>query len=287
MIEEGSSIDESAKPNRVSDRRVLDRLDALVVVRGGGDLGTGTAWRLHRAGFPVVVLDLERPLAIRRTVAFSTAVTEGSIVVEDVEGILVDSPDAALDATLGGRVAVLVSGFVPDFEDPAQVVVDARLAKEPLDTNRAMAPLVIGLGPGFVAGDHSEAVIETNRGHRLGKVIWEGSAEPTTSVPGDVGGESARRVVRADRDGVVRWDHAIADLVSAGDTLGSIDGERVTAPIGGVVRGLIAEGPVKVGLKIGDIDPRGDPAVCFEISDKSRSVAGGVLEAVMTWVNHS
>ena len=284
MFDEGSSIDKSAKPTRVSDRRVLDE---LVVVRGGGDLGTGTAWRLHRSGFPVIVLDIERPLSIRRTVAFSTAVTEGTITVEGVEGLLVGSPDAALDVSSRNGVAVLVGDTVPDFEDSPQVVIDARLAKKPLDTDRAMAPLVIGLGPGFTAGDHCDAVIETNRGHRLGKVIWEGSAQKNTAVPGSIGGESSKRVIRADRDGDVRWERQIADVVSAGDRLGSVQGVAVTAPIGGVVRGLIDAGPVKVGLKIGDIDPRGDPAVCFEISDKSRSVAGGVLEAVMTWLNHS
>ncbi len=282
MIDEGSSID--AKPGQVSNRRALDE---LVIVRGGGDLGTGTAWRLHRSGFPVIVLDIERPLAIRRTVAFSTAVTEGSITVEGVEGVLVETPDAALDVSSRDGVAVLVADTIPDLEDPPQVVIDARLAKQPLDTNRAMAPLVIGLGPGFTAGDHCHAAIETNRGHRLGKVIWEGSAKQNTGVPGSIGGESSKRVIRADRGGDVRWERQIADIVEVGDRLGSVSGADITAPIGGVVRGLIEPGPVKPGLKIGDIDPRGDPAVCFEISDKSRSVAGGVLEAVMTWLNNS
>ena len=258
---------------------------SIVVVRGGGDLGSGTAWRLQRSGFTVIVTDIERPLAIRRTVAFSTAVTERSITIEGVEGVLVDSADAALPAATGDRVAVLVSESVPDVG--AQVVVDARLTKEPLDTERGQAPLVIGLGPGFTAGKDCDAVVETNRGHRLGRVIWEGSAEQDTGVPGEIGGEAAKRVIRADRDGTIRWDRSIAEVVTNGDELGSIDGNPVVAPIDGVIRGLIAEGPVKKGLKIGDIDPRGDPAVCFEISDKSRSVAGGVLEAVMTWLNHS
>ena len=282
MIDKGSSID--AMPGQVSNRRALDE---LVIVRGGGDLGTGTAWRLHRSGFPVIVLDIERPLAIRRTVAFSTAVTEGSITVEGVEGVLVETPDAALDVSSRDGVAVLVADTIPGLEDPPQVVIDARLAKQPLDTNRAMAPLVIGLGPGFTAGDHCHAAIETNRGHRLGKVIWEGSAKQNTGVPGSIGGESSKRVIRADRGGDVRWERQIADIVEVGDRLGSVSGADITAPIGGVVRGLIEPGPVKAGLKIGDIDPRGDPAVCFEISDKSRSVAGGVLEAVMTWLNNS
>lgn len=256
----------------------------IVLLRGGGDLGTGTARRLHRAGFPVIVLEIERPLAVRRTVAFSTAVTEGSITVEDVEGVLVDGPEEALDVSAGDRIAVLISESIPDFEDPPSVVVDARLAKQPLDTRRDTAPLVIGLGPGFVAGVDTDAVIETNRGHRLGRVIWDGSAEPDTGVPGSVGGETARRVVRADTDGEVVWEMSIGDLVTEGGVLGSIGDEAVIAQVSGVVRGLIADGPVKVGLKIGDIDSRGDPSVCYEISDKSRSVAGGVLEAVMTWL---
>ena len=257
--------------------------DELVVVRGGGDLGTGTAWRLRRAGFPVIVLEKERPLTVRRTVAFSTAVTNGSIIVEEVEGVLVDDPDAAVE-TSGKAVAVLVADSVPVFSKAVSVLVDARLAKRPLDTRREMAPLVIGLGPGFVAGDHAHAVIETNRGHRLGKVIWQGAAEPDSGVPGTVGGESEHRVLRADADGEVQWQVEIGDVVAEGDPLGVINDHAVTAPLTGVVRGLISDGPVKVGLKVGDIDPRGDPSVCYEISDKSRSVAGGVLEAVMTWL---
>ena len=260
-------------------------MDQLVVVRGGGDLGTGTAWRLNRAGFPVIVLEIEHPLTVRRSVAFSTAVTDGSITVEGVEGVLVDDREAALDVSADHRVAVLVSASLPAFEEPPAVLVDARLAKQPLDTTRSQAGLVIGLGPGFVAGADTDAVIETNRGHRLGRVIWSGAAEPDTGIPGTLGGQSERRVVRADTTGTVRWGVVIGDLVAEGDPLGRIGDRSVAAPIGGVVRGLIAEGPVKAGLKIGDIDPRGDPSVCYEISDKSRSVAGGVLEAVMTWLD--
>ena len=256
----------------------------LVVVRGGGDLGTGTAWRLSRAGFPVVVLEIPRPLTVRRTVAFSTAVTEGSIVVENVEAVLVDTPNDAIGAT-AGAVAVLVSETIPHFPTPVSIVVDARLAKKPLDTTRGMAPFVVGLGPGFVAGDNCDAVVETNRGHHLGRVLWEGAAEADTGVPGPVGGESSGRVVRAAADGSVEWDVEIGELVTAQQTLGRIDEGSVAAPIAGVVRGLIAPGPVRNGLKIGDIDPRAHLSTWFEISDKSLSVAGGVLEAVMTWLH--
>jgi len=256
----------------------------LVVVRGGGDIGTGTAWRLNRAGFPVVVLEIPRPLTVRRTVAFSTAVTEGAIVVENVEAVLVDTPNDAIGAT-ADAVAVLVSETIPRFPTAVSVVVDARLAKKPLDTTRGMAPLVIGLGPGFVAGDNCDAVVETNRGHHLGRVIWEGAAEADTGVPGRVGGESSGRVVRATADGSVEWDVEIGEMVTAQQTLGRIGEGRVPAPIAGVVRGLIAPGPVRNGLKIGDIDPRAHLLTWSEISDKSLSVAGGVLEAVMTWLH--
>jgi xanthine dehydrogenase accessory factor len=259
--------------------------DRLVVVRGGGDLGTGTAWRLHREGFPVVVLEIARPLTVRRTVAFSTAVTDGSITIEGIEGVLVPDPEAAV-ARAAGSVAVLVSDVVPEFPSLPSIVVDARMAKRPLDTSRNQAPLVIGLGPGFAAGDHCHAVIETNRGPNLGNVIWEGAAEPDTGVPGVLGGESARRVVRAAADGDVRWSVAIGELVAEGERLGAVDGKTVAAPIGGVVRGLIAEGPVKAGLKIGDIDPRGDSSAAFEISDKSRAVADGVWKAVMACLDY-
>lgn len=262
-------------------------LDERVVVRGGGDLGTGTAWRLHRAGFPVTVLELAQPLALRRTVAFSTAVTDGSITVEGVKAVLVGSAAEAAGTARGGAVAVLVSPEVPPFPEPVSVLVDARLAKAPLDSTIDQAPLVVGLGPGLTAGVHCTAVVETNRGHHLGRVLWEGQAEANTGVPGTVGGESAKRVVRAPQDGAVAWARSIGDLVSEGDVLGTVDGFPITARIGGVIRGLIAQGPVKEGLKVGDIDPRGEPALCFEISDKSRAVAGGVLEAVMTWLNHS
>ncbi|GMQ85268.1 MAG: hypothetical protein BMS9Abin07_0834 [Acidimicrobiia bacterium] len=254
----------------------------LVVVRGGGDLGTGTAWRLNRAGFPVIVLEIPRPLTVRRTVAFSTAVTEGTTVVEDVRAVLVDTPDDAVAAS-ADAVAVLVSETMAQFPTPVSIVVDARLAKQPLDTSRDMAPLVVGLGPGFVAGEHCDAVVETNRGPHLGRVIWEGAAQADTGVPGLVGGVSSARVLRATADGDVVWDVEIGDLVTAHQVLGRIGATRLPAPIAGVVRGLIAPGPVKNGLKIADIDPRAQVAACFEISDKSLSVAGGVLEAVMTW----
>lgn len=255
----------------------------LVVVRGGGDLGTGVAWRLRRVGFPVVVLDLERPLAVRRTVAFSTAITEGSIVVDGIEAVRVPGASDVGAIADEGRIPVLASETIPEFPAPPSVVVDARLAKRVLDTRIDQAPLVVALGPGFVAGVDCHAVVETKRGHRLGRVIWDGPAAPNTGIPGTLGGVSAQRVMRAEVAGELRWDVAIGDTVTRGQRMGAIGDEAVSATLDGTVRGLIAPGPVDPNLKIGDIDPRGDPVASTEISDKSLSVAGGVLEAVLTW----
>ncbi len=260
--------------------------DHLVVVRGGGDLATGAIARLHRAGFPVVVLELDPPLTVRRTVAVSTAVTDGTVRVEDLFAQRVASPEEAVDIAMKGTIAVVVSPRLPQFREPPAIVVDARLAKRNIDTTAHQASLVIGLGPGFAAGEDCHAVVETMRGHRLGRVIWQGSATPNTGVPGRIGGEDAKRVLRSAHEGIVKWRVAIGDAVTAGQPLGTVGAHDVHAEIGGVVRGLIAERfPATVGLKIGDLDPRADAAACWAISDKSLSVGGGVLEAVLMHLN--
>lgn len=260
--------------------------DHLVLLRGGGDLATGVAQRLYRAGFPMVVLELEHPLAVRRTVSLATAVIEGKVTVEDLEGVLVDSADEAVSVAAEGTIAVMVSPTIPPLTP--SVVVDARLAKRNLDTSIDQAPLVVALGPGFVAGVDCDAVVETMRGHHLGRVIWQGPAAPDTGVPGVVGGASERRLLRAEAGGEVQWDVEIGDLVTMGQGLGRVGNIPVVAAIDGVVRGLLADGtPAATGLKLGDIDPRADRGACFEISDKSLAVGGGVLEAVLTWLNRS
>jgi xanthine dehydrogenase accessory factor len=264
---------------------VTSPADHLVVVRGGGDIGSGVIWRLRRVGFPVVVLELPRPLTVRRTVAFSTAVSDGRVTIEGVEANRVASTDEALQTARRGVVPVLVSEVVPAFATPVSVMIDARLAKIPLDTTIDQAPLVIGLGPGFVAGVNCHAVIETMRGHRLGRVIWDGPAAPNSGVPGEIGGASAERVVRAPGAGTLTWDVSFGDVVEAGQQLGSIDGAAVVTAISGMVRGLIVPGPVTAGLKIGDVDPRFDPDAITQISDKAISVGGGALEAVFVWLN--
>ena len=259
--------------------------DQLVVVRGGGDIGSGVAWRLHTVGFPVVVLELERPLTIRRTVAFSSAITLGEITVDGVTGLRVASMPEAIASTKDAVIPVLVS---PELDDGrASMLVDARLAKRNLGTTIRQAPLVVALGPGFTAGEDCHAVVETMRGHDLGRVIWDGSAARNTGVPGDVGGASGDRVIHATTTGEVSWEVGFGDAVDQGQSLGHVDGIPVVSKIDGTVRGLIAPGPVTVGLKIADVDPRWDPTAVNRISDKALSVGGGVLEAVLVWLNRS
>jgi len=253
---------------------------APVVVRGGGELATAAARLLFLSGFPVVVLERAQPLAVRRLVAFSEAVLTGEIVVDGVRARAV--PAAALGPA---------ADFVPVAVDPEgssiarlrpAVLVDARMLKRNGGTTRADAALVIGLGPGFVAGDDVHAVIETQRGSDLGRVLWEGPAEPDSAHPAAVRGYTEKRVVRAPAAGAFRAQARIGDIVIPGQVLGLVGTTPVTATIAGLVRGLIADGiEVPAGIKIGDIDPRGpgiDPA---RISDKARAVAAGVLEAVL------
>jgi xanthine dehydrogenase accessory factor len=256
--------------------------DLLVLVRGAGDLATGVAWRLKRAGFGVIMCELEHPLTVRRRVAFSTAVGEGAVTVEGIRAVRAATAEAAALAR-SGVVPVVVSPGLPAL--PADVVVDARVAKRALDTTIGDAALVVALGPGFEAGRDCHAVVETMRGPRLGRVYWQGRAAPNTGTPGVIGGRGAERVLRAPTAGPARWRVSIGDVVAAGAVLGTVGDEPVRAPFAGVVRGLIADGtPVARGLKIGDVDPRAGTD-WREISDKALAVAGGVLEAILTWLS--
>lgn len=258
----------------------------LCLLRGGGDLATGIAWRITRAGWPVVVCELPEPLTVRRSVALSTAIREGRVDVEGMIGRQAPSPAAAVEIALAGDVGVTVAPDLPSVG--ADVVIDARLAKRNIDTRIDDADLVVGIGPGFTAGVDCHAVVETMRGHHLGRVIWNGSATPDTGTPGPVGGRSADRVLRAPVRGTAVWDHQIGDVVAEGTVLGRIGDEPLRAPFAGVVRGLIAPGHhVEAGIKVGDVDPRADPSACQEISDKSLAVGGGVVEAILTWLSRS
>lgn len=255
----------------------------LVIVRGAGDIATGTIARLHLGGWRVLALECAQPTVIRRTVSLAEAVTAGTAEVEGIRAILCQELADMEQAWAQGAVPVAVD---PEGEWIRKLkplaVVDAILAKRNLGTARDMAPVVVGLGPGFTAGEDVHAVIETNRGHRIGKVLYSGSAEPNTGIPGDVEGFTAERILRAPCEGTVKNRKSIGDHVEAGETVMEVDGTPVKAQIQGMLRGVIAEGTqVTPGFKIGDVDPRGDRSACFEISDKARAVAGGVLEAVL------
>jgi xanthine dehydrogenase accessory factor len=252
----------------------------LVLLRGGGDLATGVAWRLTRAGFPVVVCELARPLTVRRAVALSTAVTDGSADIEGMVGVRATVAEA-LELTRRGVVPVLIAPELPPLAAP--VIVDARMAKRALDTTITDAPLVVALGPGYTAGRDCHAVVETMRGPRLGRVLWSGSAAADTGTPAEMAGRGGERVLRAPAGGEAHWKAHIGDVACAGDVLGTVGGHEVTAPFAGLIRGLIADGTeVQAGLKVGDVDPRADTD-WRQISDKALAVGGGVLEAVLTW----
>lgn len=255
----------------------------LVLIRGAGDLATGIAWRLWQAHFDIVMTDLPQPTAIRRTVAFSTALENIEMTVEGVTAVACATPNQVLEAFKRRRVAVLPD---PDCKLALQlrpdVVVDAILAKHNLGTRVDDAPLVIGVGPGFCAGQDCHYVIETQRGHDLGRVIEEGTAAPNSGIPGNIGGYTSERILRAPAAGVFRPLASIGDLVQAGQTVAEVNGIPLTAPIAGMVRGMLAGGvEVTPGFKCGDVDPRGEKASYTTISDKARAIGGGVLEAIL------
>lgn len=257
--------------------------ESLVLIRGGGDIASGIAYRLFSAGFPVAILEIDRPTHIRRTVSFAQAVYDGAIEIEGVTGVRTEIPEDVRKIVSRGQVPVLIDPKAESLEllKPA-VLVDAILAKKNLGTVKSSAPIVIGVGPGFDAGRDVHAVVETNRGHFLGRVIWDGGAQADTGIPGTVQGYSRERVLRAPVAGIICPKKAIGDTVEKGQVIAAVGEAEIEAGISGVVRGLINEGlTVTKGYKIGDIDPRNDPVYCSRISDKSLAVGGGVLEAVM------
>lgn len=254
----------------------------LAVVRGGGELGSAAARLLFLSGFHVVVLERAQPLAVRRLVCFAEAVRAGACAVEGVPARRVDPSGLALEAA---REAVLVV-VDPDGSTlsaiGASAVVDARMAKRNLGPARPAECVTVGLGPGFTAGEDVDAVVETNRGPGLGRVLWSGAAEPDTAVPAPVLGHREERVLRAPRGGTFVARRAIGDVVACGEVVGEVGGEPVSAGVAGLVRGLLAPGvAVDPGVKVGDVDPRGTVIDPGAVSDKARAVAAGVLEAVL------
>ncbi len=257
----------------------------LVVIKGAGDLASGIALRLHHSKIDVVMTDLPVPLAVRRTVAFSEAIRLGSTVVEDVRAERAENTDEVRDC--------LARGVIPVMADPEaeiikilkpEVVVDAILAKRNTGTTPDDAKLVIGVGPGFTAGKDCHAVIETKRGHTLGRVIKKGSAIPNTGVPGNVGGQTIRRLIKAPADGIFHPEKKIGELVKEGERVANVDGVPVYALTDGKIRGMLQDGvPVTKGLKSGDVDPRGASVDHMTVSDKALSIGGGVLEAILSY----
>ncbi len=257
-----------------------------VVVKGAGDLGTGVAWRLHKAGFPVIITELERPLVVRRTVAFASAVYEEAITVQGVTARLAGGFQQAREYLDSGWIPVLIDPDTRALQYFAPtVLIDAVMAKRNTGTRITDAPLVIGLGPGFAPGWDCHAVIETKRGHDLGRVWWDRSAEADTGTPGKIAGKGAERVLRAPCDGVVAGVRQIGDQVAAGEIVARVGEEPVLAPFDGRLRGLVRDGlAAQAGMKIGDIDARSSRDACYTISDKSLAIGGGALEAVLSWL---
>jgi xanthine dehydrogenase accessory factor len=260
----------------------------LTLIRGGGDIASGVALRLHRAGLQLVITELPQPLVVRRLVSFAEAVYEGHASVEGILATRVDDLD--------GLSAVLERHQIPVIVDPQaglldtllfDILVDARMTKQPPDLDIHAASLsgvtVIGLGPGFVAGRDCHAVIETQRGHDLGRVIWEGAPAANTRTPESIAGHGAERVLRAPADGQLVATAEIGEHLEPGQLVAEVAGQPVVAPFRGVLRGLLHSGlQVWRGLKIGDVDPRDDPRFCFQVSDKSLAIAGGVLEVILS-----
>lgn len=260
----------------------------LVIVRGGGDIATGTIMKLYKCGFPVLILEIPNPSAIRRNVAFSEAIYQGTQTVEDVTCYLAKDINEACLLLNEGKLTILVDPDGTCIENLKPLaLVDGILAKKNLGTNRTMAPITVALGPGFEAGKDVDAVVETMRGHNLGRVIYEGCAAPNTGIPGKIAGFDKERVIHSPAKGILRNVHAITDLVEKDDIIAEIEIEDgkvpVLATLNGLLRGLIRDGyPVTKGFKIADIDPRAEEYQnCFTISDKARCIAGGVLEAIL------
>jgi xanthine dehydrogenase accessory factor len=255
----------------------------IVVVRSGGDIGTAVAHMLHRSGFKVLILEIANPLAIRRRVAFCEAIFDKEIIIEQVKCKKANTLEEIYEFWEKDLIPIFIDATGEILKEiKAAVVVDAILAKRNTNTYIKMAELTIGLGPGFTAGADVHVVIETNRGHDLGRIIFSGEAEKDTGIPGKILGYAAERVLRAPCDGKVRILKSIGDSVDEEEIILYVEDEAVKSKIRGVIRGCIKDGVIVTkGLKIGDVDPRGKTEYCDTISDKARCIAGGVLEAIL------
>jgi xanthine dehydrogenase accessory factor len=263
--------------------QLMNKNTHVVLIRGGGDLASGVALRLHRVGFHVLITELPYPLVVRRLASFAQATFDGSCQVEEVTGKLVDSPKKALQVMEEGQIAVMIDPFLESRQSLNLLgVVDGRMIKKAPDLGMDVSSIVIGLGPGFIAGENCHAVIETNRGPYLGRVYWHGTAEPDTGLPDIVKGFREERVFYAPKNGILHAFTKIGDIVEEGTLVAKVDDEPVFARFRGVLRGLIQDGLfVKYHMKIGDLDPRCDIKLCTLASDKAMAIGGGVLEALL------
>ena len=259
----------------------------LVVIKGAGDLATGIAYRLKKSGFDVIMTEIDKPTTVRRTVAFSQAIFDNEVEIEGIKGIKVRNINEIYDQIKKNNIPIIIDEKADIIKElKPEVVVDSIIAKKNLGTSIKDAPIVIGVGPGFEAKVDCHLVVETKRGHYLGKVIEHGTAIPNTGVPGNIGGYTKERIIRASADGKIKPAVSIGDFVTKGQVVAHIDGVEVLAEIDGIVRGMLQEGiEVFKGMKSGDIDPRCEKDHCFTISDKARSIGGGVLEAIMYMSN--
>ena len=257
----------------------------VVIIKGAGDIASAVAHKLFRSGFNVVMTEIEKPTFLRRQVSFATCIYEGEWQVEGVRAVRGSNLQSILQILDSNCIAVLIDEnceIKKEFDN--HIVIDGIIAKRNTGTKLNDAPLVIGLGPGFTVGIDVHVVVETNRGHNLGRILMEGQAEADTGEPGNINGYSKERVLRAPTNGVVTHYKRIGDLVAKDEVIAYINEAEVKAPITGIMRGLIQQGLlVSKGLKIGDIDPRGELCYVNTISDKGRCIAGGVLEAIMMW----
>jgi xanthine dehydrogenase accessory factor len=259
----------------------------IVLIRGGGDLASGVAFRLYKAGFRIVITELSKPLTVRRLASFSEAIYAGEITLEGIVAKRVneiDDPLRVLQLISKGRIPVMVDPDGKSIQSVhPSVIVDARMLKSAPEALRHSAKLYIGLGPGFIGGNNCHAAIETQRGPWMGRVLWDGPAQSDSGVPESIGNIQIERVLYSPSDGSIEPVKTIGDFVQEGELVAEINHQPVIAPFKGILRGLIhPEVEIRKGMKIGDLDPRNDPDLCNHISDKALAIGGGVLEAMLS-----
>ena len=264
-------------------------MNTNILIRGGGDLSSGVAARLHRVGFKILITELAQPLVVRRTVSFAEAVFSGQTQVEE---IIAEKANNFLEIEAihrANKIAVVVDPKMAMLSEyKPSILVDARMMKQPPNVGLEVAEFVVGLGPGFLAGDNCHAVVETMRGHTLGRVIWQGKAIEDTGIPDAVEGIRAERVLRAGTRGLLKTFVEIGQHLEKGDLIAEVNSQKITSPFKGVLRGLMKDGiEVKKGMKIGDVDPRNEDQYIHSISDKALSIGGGALEAILSQPQYS